>query len=223
MKPLMSTTDDSERLKDLGRASIQIVHDLRNQLNGLKLYATFLRKRMEKSERPNDEQEAIGKLISGLDRAATDLSTIMQYGESIELKKQSGLDLQEILHLAHSNPSKLGQVVSFESAPGPFKGEFDAELLTEAFKWISVVATGVTQDKAAPRTARVSITRDAGETTTVAIIEWAGLSHLDHDPFRSFVGSDGIRMSLAAKIVETHGGSAEHRENSLFVTLPLSD
>jgi len=32
-------------LEDLGRATLQIVHDLKNQLNGLKLYATFLRKR----------------------------------------------------------------------------------------------------------------------------------------------------------------------------------
>ena len=27
---------------------MQIVHDLKNQLNGLKLYATFLRRRIEK-------------------------------------------------------------------------------------------------------------------------------------------------------------------------------
>jgi light-regulated signal transduction histidine kinase (bacteriophytochrome) len=78
MKPLLSRTEDGDTLRDLGRASIQIVHDLKNQLNGLKLYATFLRKRLEKSDRPDDEQETIGKLISGLERAANDLSTIVQ-------------------------------------------------------------------------------------------------------------------------------------------------
>ena len=56
MKPLMSRTEDIGTLQDLGRASIQIVHDLKNQLNGLKLYATFLRKRLERNERPEDEQ-----------------------------------------------------------------------------------------------------------------------------------------------------------------------
>ena len=49
MKPILSQTEDKSTLQDLGRASIQIVHDLKNQLNGLKLYATFLRKRLEKS------------------------------------------------------------------------------------------------------------------------------------------------------------------------------
>ena len=57
MKASMSRTEDTESLQDLGRASIQIVHDLKNQLNGLKLYATFLRRRIEKSERPDDEQK----------------------------------------------------------------------------------------------------------------------------------------------------------------------
>jgi hypothetical protein len=48
MKTAMSRPEETERLQDLGRASMQIVHDLKNQLNGLKLYATFLRRRIER-------------------------------------------------------------------------------------------------------------------------------------------------------------------------------
>src|SRR5512138_1560380 len=95
MNTAMSRPEETERLQDLGRASMQIVHDLKNQLNGLKLYATFLRRRIEKSERPEDEQKTIGKLISGLDRAANDLSLIVQYGQPIELKRQPGFDIQK--------------------------------------------------------------------------------------------------------------------------------
>jgi len=97
MVPILSRTEDKGTLQELGRASIQIVHDLKNQLNGLKLYATFLRKRLEKSDRPEDELETISKLISGLDRAAVDLSTIVEYGRKVELKTQPGLDIQKIL------------------------------------------------------------------------------------------------------------------------------
>ncbi len=50
MKPLPQPTHDTEALQELGRASVQIMHDLKNQLNGLKLYATFLRKRAERDE-----------------------------------------------------------------------------------------------------------------------------------------------------------------------------
>ena len=78
MKPLKTELQDAETLRDLGGASVQIVHDLKNQLNGLKLYATFLRKRMEKSERPADEQETISKLIAGLERARALFDVILQ-------------------------------------------------------------------------------------------------------------------------------------------------
>ena len=76
MKPLLSESEDNRSLQALGRASVQIVHDLKNQLNGLKLYATFLRKRLEKGERPADELETVGKLIAGIDRTAADLSLL---------------------------------------------------------------------------------------------------------------------------------------------------
>src|SRR5688500_20368229 len=90
MKTAMSTPQETERLQDLGRASMQIVHDLKNQLNGLKLYATFLRRRIEKGDRPADEQETSVKLMGGLDRAAADLAMIVRYGQPVELTRPSG-------------------------------------------------------------------------------------------------------------------------------------
>src|SRR5918992_4960743 len=108
MKASMSRTEDTESLQDLGRASMQIVHDLKNQLNGLKLYATFLRRRIEKTERPGDEQETIAKLINGLDRAADDLSTIVKYGQPVELKKQAGVEVDKILRGACTGFSETG-------------------------------------------------------------------------------------------------------------------
>ena len=90
MKPLLSESKDNDALRALGQASVQIVHDLKNQLNGLKLYATFLRKRLAKSERPADELETINKLIAGLDRTARDVSMIAEYGRPLQLKKQPG-------------------------------------------------------------------------------------------------------------------------------------
>src|SRR5215510_1819129 len=111
MKTAMSRPDETQRLQDLGRASMQIVHDLKNQLNGLKLYATFLRRRIEKSDRPSDEEETIGKLINGLNRAAEDLSTIVRYGQPVELKKQAGVDVNRLLQGACGNPGETGGAV----------------------------------------------------------------------------------------------------------------
>ncbi|MDQ3668426.1 MAG: hypothetical protein M3410_17995 [Acidobacteriota bacterium] len=227
MKPLLLKPQDSNSLQNLGRASVQIVHDLKNQLNGLKLYATFLRKRLEKSARPEDEMETINKLIAGLDRAAGDLSTLVQYGRPIELRKQVGVDVQKIMRTvaeAFSQPSRatgpLTAVITLDAEPLPLSGEFDPTILADALKSISVGAMKMRVDDQ-NRILRVSLRREKGDQDT-AVIEWHGLNDLDHNPFRSFAGSDEIRMSFAAKVIEAHGGWAEHRKDTLSVRLPLT-
>lgn len=218
----MSRMEDSETLQDLGRASIQIVHDLKNQLNGLKLYATFLRRRIEKSERPDDEQETIGKLIAGLDRAASDLATIVEYGRKIELKKQPGFEVQKVLRTVCSTFDGPGGEIVVDSSSDSVQGSFDPLKLTDAFKWISAAAV----KNRLPNDDRGDVTPVSVKVAAVdnedAIIEWSGLRKLDHDPFHSFVGSEEIRLALAAKIIEAHGGSAKLAEDRFVVQLPLS-
>jgi hypothetical protein len=220
MMPILSRTEDKGTLQDLGRASIQIVHDLKNQLNGLKLYATFLRKRLEKSERPEDELETIGKLISGLDRAAVDLSTIVEYGREIDLKTQSGVDLQKALR----NICASLQGADFVSDPEaqPLIGEFDPTKLTDALKWISTGVLRYAETGEAPKPITVTVTRGPANANKAEIV-WSGLKTLNHDPFHSFAGTEEIRMSLAGKIVEAHGGTANFAGDRVVVTLPLSD
>src|SRR5207253_7327937 len=81
MQPAVARAKDQNALEDLGRATVQIVHDLKNQLNGLKLYATFLRKRLERDDRLPDEQETLIKLIAGLDRAAREMTALVRYSQ----------------------------------------------------------------------------------------------------------------------------------------------
>jgi light-regulated signal transduction histidine kinase (bacteriophytochrome) len=220
MKPL-SRIDDGSTLQELGKASIQIVHDLKNQLNGLKLYATFLRRRIEKSERPEDEQQTILKLISGLDRAADDLSLIVQYGRPIELKRQAGFDIQKAMRSICSRLNEHESPVVCESDADCLLGNLDPTKLTDAFSWISAGAVKFRKNGESAVPVTVSVTRDVN--TDEATIEWSGLTTIDHDPFKSFAGSDEIRMSLAAKIIEAHGGSVQHDQNRFLATLPLSE
>jgi light-regulated signal transduction histidine kinase (bacteriophytochrome) len=217
MKPLLSKTEDQDSLQTLGRASVQIVHDLKNQLNGLKLYATFLRRRMEKSERPADELETVAKLLAGLERAAGDLSTLVQFGRPIEVKRQPGVDLQKLVR---------GVVASLADHPratgpltGPLNAQFELEMTPDALKSISIGALKIRQLK--DKEAKLQIRVGQNGSQEVAVIEWLGLDALDHDPFAAFAGSDEIRMSLGAKIISAHGGAAAHQANRLLVQLPI--
>ncbi len=229
MKPLLSESEDNEALRALGRASIQIVHDLKNQINGLKLYATFLRKRLEKSERPPDELETVNKLIAGLDRTATDLSMIVEFGQPLQLKKQAGSDLEKIVRAVaeslNDRPPVTGSLtgtIVVEADPGGLVGEFDPVLLANALKSISLSALKMITGKHREASLQIHLKGETDQTKRTGLIEWRVFDSLDHDPFHSFAGSNEIRLSLAARVIEAHGGSAERRNGSLQVRLPLA-
>jgi len=214
MKPIKSELKDTKTLEEIGRASIQIVHDLKNQLNGLKLYATFLRKRMEKSERPADEQETVAKLIAGLERAASDMTTLVRYGRPVELRRQPQTDLLKIL--ARIEGVEASEIVTETDA---LAGELDAAAISEAFIIITSFARGAATQEDSGRL-RIHLRPEAGGER--AVIEWRGVRPSNGcDPFSSFAGSEGLRMSLAAKIIQTHGGEVAHEANVLRVSLPL--
>ena len=234
MKPLLSESEDNDALQALGRASVQIVHDLKNQLNGLKLYATFLRKRLEKGERPADELETINKLIGGLDRTARDVSMIVEYGRPLQLNKQSGTDLAKLVrdvaaslnaeNLSNRPPvtGALPGAILVEAEPIEFVGEFDPVLLIEALKRISLSAMKILTSK--PDAGSLAI-RLKGETLmsgSNGVIEWRVFDSSEHDPFHSFAGSNEIRLSLAARVIEAHGGTATRQADALCVRLPLA-
>jgi len=225
MKPLLSESEDNDSLQSLGRASVQIVHDLKNQLNGLKLYATFLRKRIERAERPADELETIKKLIAGIDRTAEDLSLLSEYGRPLTLKKEGATDLQQMLRgvVAKLNGSTSTEAtpIVIDTGPAPLFGDVDSALLAEALMSISIGAMKLFKGRKKQGALKVRLSREQTGQRYDGIIDWHVLDSIDHDPFHSFAGTDEIRMSLAARVIEAHGGSAERRNGYLRVRLPL--
>lgn len=220
MKPLKANLQDEETLRDLGAASVQIVHDLKNQLNGLKLYATFLRKRMEKSERASDELETIGKLIAGLERAATDMNALVRLGRPVEIKPLQRADLFKLLESACD-----GRKIERDGDGGACEGDFDASALTEALKGLeeglrSYAEATTDEGKELRLSLRREKTKDGGE----ALIEWRGArSSEEGDVFKSFAGSAGLRLALAARIIRAHGGQVTHEADAVRVRLPLNE
>jgi len=108
-----------------------------------------------------------------------------------------------------------------DSDPPSLVGQFDATALTDAFKAISIGALKTcNRDSEA---VKISLRREVVGAISTAVIEWEPVNFANRDPFRSFDGSEAIRMSLAAKIVEAHEGTAEHQNQLLRVRLPLAD
>jgi hypothetical protein len=216
MKPQQQPAQDSAALEELGRASVQIIHDLKNQLNGLKLYATFLRKRAARDERPADEQETIEKIISGLERAAADTNALVRFGRPLELTARPGGDLAKIVATAG------GADVSDVSAPPGqvFRGDFDAPALTEALQIINAAVAA----KGEPAGPKMRLSRPETGGAPAALVEWdtaQGARLLDVAATLS--GSDGLRVALASRIIRAHGGRLEHDADKLRARLPLTE
>lgn len=205
-------------MRDLGRASVQIVHDLKNQINGLKLYATFLRKRLDKAGRPADELETVAKLLAGLERAATDMNLLVRYGRPLTLRPAPRGNLAKMLSAA------IGDEVKIKVGGHTFTGDFDTAALTEALRDIT---DGALHSRVHAGDAKglleIGLSRDESGGAPHAVIEWAGVKHAAaEDLFHSFAGSHGMRMALAAKIIRAHDGDATHEADKLRVRLPLS-
>ncbi len=218
MKQIESETQDADTLRDLGRASLQIVHDLKNQLNGFKLYATFLRKRFEKDDRPDDERETIAKLIAGLERAATDLTTLVRYGRPVALQKRGDVQLDQVISSVTSDANTSADV-RLKIDDTAMRGEFDSQALSEALQAITKGAIGMRSNG---EPIAISVRRSEEDQGAHAVIEWHGVRPTDHDVFRSFAGSEALRMALAARIIEAHDGTIQQQANAFLARLPIN-
>lgn len=228
MKPALAKTRDINPLEDLGRATLQVVHDLKNQLNGLKLYATFLRKRLESADQSPEERETLAKLIAGLDRAARDLTALVRYSRPLELQPQK-CDLRKIVTgaarvTAGRNSGDLSCAdLNCEIEDRAFSGQFDPAVLTEAFEAITEEAiSSVPQRDVNQVSLHVSMIDSPGAPQ--AMVEWRGVRPGNRNPsFTSFHNHATVHLALAAKIIEAQGGQLERDAHAIRVSLPLSE
>ncbi len=220
MKTENPTPSDASGLEDLGRATLRIVHDIKNQLNGLKLYATFLQKRLEQKNRSEEERETATKIIAGLDRAAKDMSALVRYAQPLELRRQPRADLKKIVLKAARDPAYKVSGPLAENLPceveGSLTGAFDPHLLAQAFSALTRDALSGT--RANERTAvTVCARRDDSEEYPKAVVEWRGIKARARDAEAS------MHANFAKRIVNAHGGRLEFLKNMIRVTLPILD
>ncbi len=221
MKPAVAKATQSTTFEEIGRATLQIVHDLKNQLNGLKLYATFLRKRLDHDDRALEERETLTKLIAGLDRAARDMTALVKYARPLEIRRQPHVDLgriiTEVVREATDLPKNANRVTC-ETEHG-VKGEFDSVALSQAFAAITenACAFGPLKNAISIRLRRTPAERDE------VLIEWQQADGSNLRPLQPADGHLNINTELAVRVIKSHGGRVECDALRIRVWLPLSE
>ncbi|HKP35220.1 MAG TPA: hypothetical protein VJT71_00055 [Pyrinomonadaceae bacterium] len=227
MKPALAKTPEANALEDLGRATLRIVHDLKNQLNGLKLYATFLRKRLDSEDRSTEERETLLKLIAGLDRAARDMTALVRYAQPFELRPRPQTDLRKIIFdTARDGVQRVSgplcEPLTCEIAEGSLIGDFDPGILGEAFNALTneALVNAVTKQ---PGAISIQAHRSERDKPT-AVVEWHGVRpRVPATAGESFSGYHSAYAAFAAKVITAHGGTLEFSAPVIRVSLPLSD
>ena len=229
MIPAPARDVDATAFEDLGRATLQIVHDLKNQLNGLKLYATFLRKRLERDDQAMEERETLLKLIAGLDRAAKEMTALVRYARPMDLRPHAHVDLRSIImsvidEAAVRGTGGLSPIrIASEISAEPLLGEFDPTALTEAFKAVTDDVRASVPAKQADQLS-LNAQRDAHEQIDGATIEWrGGKLNARTRTFPTTNGCGTVHTALAAKIIEAHGGSLTCEGDLIRAWLPISN
>ena len=183
------------------------------------MYATFLRKRLERDEHSQEERETIAKLVAGLDRAAKDLTALVRYAQPQDLRQQSGVDLRSVIQTAAHDPAQrvtgaLSGSLLGDISDSPLVGVFDPHMLADAFS--SLAREAFAGRSASGETVTLHAERSAGEGPAKALIEWRGLTLRDGlEP--------GVHAQFAKRAIEAHGGVVEFDREKIRVTLPLSE
>ena len=226
MKPATAKQPEASALEDLGRATLRIVHDLKNQLNGLKLYATYLRKRLEKEDSSQEQRETVEKLIAGLDRAARDLTILVRYAQPVQLQQQPDTDLRKVVLTAASDPANRGSgsltdALACDIPDVSFAGAFDPHVLAEALGALTREAFGRAASNN-PQSVSLRMERTETNSAPEVLIEWRGLkTRTQAAELRAEGGS--VHAAFALRVITAHGGRLEFDRDTIRVSLPLKN
>src|SRR5262249_30567767 len=113
-----------------------LIHDFKNQLGGLKLYAAYLQKRFAGNE---EGMEVAGKIAQGLNEMAEQAAILNKLCRPLELRIEPG-GLAPVVEQAISRVRARGEAkrvkINFDLGPDSPQASFDQRLIGEALEAI---------------------------------------------------------------------------------------
>ncbi len=208
---------ENEALAQIGRLTARLIHDLRNQLGGLKLYAGYLKKRLEQVEAGEARAESIEiteKIIEGLDALAELATLVGKLSKPLELRLESGdltVLVERLIASQRQSADARGVALARSLTEELPEFQFDQQQLRAALSALLVRAIAVTP---AGGTVRVELQSQndgcvlkisdqgatLGETQLRALFELSTSARLNKTV---------LDLALAKHIVEAHGGTVE--------------
>jgi signal transduction histidine kinase len=230
VKSAMIKDSEEEILIETGRMAARLIHDFKNQLGGLKLYAAYLQKRFADNA---EGMEITEKIAQGLNEMAEQAALLHRLCRTIELQMAPG-DPAPVVEAA---VSKLGPrasakrvKISCDLEPGAPRASFDPRQIGEALE--AIIARAV---DASPEDGEIGVLLKLRDEALRIEITDNGATLDDERLLRLFdpLASDRLNrtalgMAMARRIIERHGGQVSARAGAsagtiVELTLPIAD
>lgn len=205
------------RLAQIGRLTARLIHDFRNQLGGLKLYAAYLKKLLaqaEAAEARAESQDIAGKIIASLDAMAEHATLVNKLAKPVELRVEPGdlVALVEQLIAAQAQPaSERGVMVSSNLVEELPEFQFDPQQLRVALQPLLARAIAVTP---AGSVVKVELQNQGGDCVLQITDQGPPLDAAQRQTFFDLLTNERLNKTaldlvLAKRVIEAHGGTVE--------------
>jgi signal transduction histidine kinase len=206
--------EQSSRLAGLGEMAAGIAHEIRNPLQGIRLYADMLRDDLQDSDSPLNLVEKISSAVTTLDHMVSDVLAFSHAEACQKTDIRFGAVLDQIVDLLTPLCDQASVTMRIQPNIGELPVRGEAQLIGRML--LNLLTNAL--DAAGPAgTIEVEARRECGPSPGLEIrISDNGpgfsqaASRRMFDPF--FTTKDcgtGIGLSIVYRIVESHGGSIQ--------------
>ena len=203
----------------LGQATAKLIHDFKNQLGGLKLYATFLKTRLAQDA---ESAEIVDKIVQGLDGMADNATLVSRFARPLELRRDAN-DLAALVHKVVAALTASGaarQVILLaECAEDLPEIQFDWQQMQFALEAVVRRALAVAPPESKVRVGLQLRDQLSDQTVTLWVSEESErLSEQARQQFFDWTAHErlqktALELAHAARIVKAHGGEAKVRQS----------
>jgi len=214
----MNDNNEDALLIETGRMASRLIHDFKNQIGGMKLYASYLKKRFSGHPELAEGVEIAEKIIQGLNEMAEQSGLVSKLTRPIELRWQTA-DLEACLEMALSGLKLLAdskQVrISLDLAATP------AVMMDSQQMQIALAAIIARAIDASPENGEVTVAvKPGGDAMLIEVADWGETPgeeklRMLFDPLTNErINRISLGLALARRIVLLHGGEIAARAGS---------
>lgn len=207
---LVPETDEQVRLMEVGRTTARLIHDFKNQMGGIKLYAAYLKKRFASHADLTEGLEIADKIVQTLNEMTENASIIVKLSRPLD-PRLSEVDFNLLVEQAINqlqpkiDERHLKLKMEFSETP-PLR--LDAQ---QMFSAITSLVEREIQTSTEGAQLRLKIESKDGEVMFSIFDESEQLTDEQRQSFFAMVTNErmnktSLNLALAQRIVEAHGG-----------------